>query len=173
MSRARATSTATATPTSSSAPSALTPAPRRRPLLRRLGGNFRVRHPPRHPGSDTLIGADAADVLIGGCGNDVVLRAAAVAVDVLYGGDGDDVIELRRRFSPDRRRQRRRLAWSPPRDHLDLTTIPDNKLTGPSAIDLGDQSSSLIPLPPRPQPPLAHHQHLTIHGGPSDPACST
>ncbi|MBK8261660.1 MAG: FG-GAP repeat protein [Nannocystis sp.] len=134
-----------------------------------FGGNFSesVTHPGT-PGSDTLIGADAADVLIGGRGNDV-LRGGGGA-DVLYGGDGDDVIEL---SGADFRRidGGNGVDWlklTAPGITLDLTTIPDNKLTGLEHIDLGDQSSSLI-LARRDLSHLSPTTNtLTIHGGPSD-----
>jgi hypothetical protein len=99
-------------------------------------------------GDDTLIGTDADDILIGGRGNDRLIGGRGV--DVLYGGAGNDTLS----FGPRNRRMdggsgTDTLAIEVSNMTMDLTTLPNNRISGIEIIDLtgtGNNSLNLTRL---------------------------
>ena len=98
---------------------------------------------PGTPGNDSLTGTPGNDVLIGGVGDDTLVGGSGQ--DVLIGGGGDDTISYNpaaRRISGNSDLDTLRIDGSGV--NLDLTKIPDNKITGFEIIDLtGTGNNSL------------------------------
>jgi hypothetical protein len=94
---------------------------------------------------DTVTGTTAADRLIGGTGDDLLVGNGGA--DVLYGGEGDDVLAISStnfsRIDGGGGSDTLRLDGSGL--NLNLTTLPDNRLTNIETIDLrGSGSNTLV-----------------------------
>ena len=94
---------------------------------------------------NTLTGSTSDDILIGAQGNDTLVGAGGA--DVLRGGEGDDVLGISdtnfRRIVGGRGNDTLRLDGS--EITLDLTAIPDNRITGIEVIDItGSSPNTLI-----------------------------
>ena len=117
-----------------------------------FGGNFTggVETQVGGDGDQTLTatqGGGAVDVLIGGRGDDTLVSDGGD--DVLRGGEGDDLLAIPDvDFSGTRRvvggNGFDTLRFDLPGGTLDLTTIPDNRITGVEAIDVSAVGSATL-----------------------------
>lgn len=95
-------------------------------------------------GNDTMIGAAGEDIMLGGLGNDRLNGRGGP--DVLKGGAGNDVLSvsdaLFRRLDGGGGTDTLRVSGF----DLDLTTVPDARISGIEIIDLGDAKENQLTL---------------------------
>ncbi len=112
-----------------------------------FGRDFTGTNPLTGDAEDNTLSGDAtANHILGGVGDDL-LRGAG-GEDVLRGGQGDDLLEITdllfQRLDGGRGSDTLRLAGEGL--HLDLTTIPDNRLTEIEAIDISGSGDNQLTI---------------------------
>ncbi len=123
------------------------------------------------PNNDLLIGTDADDILVGGRGNDT-LRGGRGS-DVLYGGAGNDVLSfgvIDRRI--DGGGGTDTLAVDTSGITIDLTTIPNNRITDIEIIDLTGTGNNSLKLTRLDLLDLSTTNQLIVNGNVGDSVTS-